>query len=123
MSVNVSARQLLDAGFIGDVARTLAECQLDPGRLVLEITESVMMRDAKASLDALQQLKELGVRLSIDDFGTGYSSLSYLRQFPFDVLKIDRSFLTAAKRTLSVTVRPRYDRIERQSVHAVGPVR
>jgi diguanylate cyclase (GGDEF)-like protein/PAS domain S-box-containing protein len=94
MNVNVSARQLLDAEFIGDVARTLAEYELDPASLVLEITESVMMRDATASLSALQLLKGLGVRLAIDDFGTGYSSLSYLRQFPFDILKIDRSFLS-----------------------------
>lgn len=95
MSVNVSARQLLDADFAGDVARILTGCKMDASSLVLEITESVMMRDAAASLVVLRKLKEIGVRLAIDDFGTGYSSLSYVRQFPFDILKIDRSFLTA----------------------------
>ena len=64
-----------------------------PGRLILEITESVMMQDARSMIGRLQNLKDLGVRLAIDDFGTGYSSLSYLRQFPFDLLKIDKSFI------------------------------
>ena len=95
MNVNVSARQLLDADFVDDVSRALDQCGMEPGSLVLEIMESVIMRDAKGSLAVLRQIKELGVRLAIDDFGTGYSSLSYLRQFPFDVLKIDRSFITA----------------------------
>jgi diguanylate cyclase (GGDEF)-like protein/PAS domain S-box-containing protein len=95
MNVNVSARQLLYPGFVDDVARALRECPIERGSLVLEITESVMMRDTQASLAILRQLKDLGVRLAIDDFGTGYSSLGYLRQFPFDILKIDRSYLAA----------------------------
>lgn len=93
MNVNVSARQLLYPGFVNDVVRALRECPIEPGSLVLEITESVMMRDTQASLAILRELKGLGVRLAIDDFGTGYSSLGYLRQFPFDILKIDRSYL------------------------------
>ena len=93
MNVNVSARQLLYPGFVDDVARALKEWPIEPGSLVLEITESVMMRDTQASLAILRELKDLGVRLAMDDFGTGYSSLSYLRQFPFDTLKIDRSYL------------------------------
>ena len=95
MNVNVSARQLLYPGFVDDVAQALHAFRVEPGSLVLEITESVMMRDTTASLGVLRQLKELGVRLAIDDFGTGYSSLNYLRQFPFDILKIDRSYLAA----------------------------
>src|SRR6202044_3957338 len=66
---------------------------LDPGRLELEITESVMVHDFDAVLSILHALKKLGVRISMDDFGTGYSSLSYLRSFPFDKIKIDQSFI------------------------------
>jgi len=100
MNVNVSARQLLYPGFVDDVARALSESPIERGSLVLEITESVMMRDTDASIAILRRLKDLGVRLAIDDFGTGYSSLGYLRQFPFDILKIDRSYLaTGGERT------------------------
>jgi EAL domain-containing protein (putative c-di-GMP-specific phosphodiesterase class I) len=66
---------------------------LPPGRLELEITESVFLRDSEANLVLLGQLGQLGVRISMDDFGTGYSSLAYLRSFPFDKIKIDRSFI------------------------------
>lgn len=93
MSVNVSAKQLQDPGFVHDVAEALHESRLDPSRLILEITESVMMHDVPAMMGRLDELKALGVRLAIDDFGTGYSSLSYLREFPFDLLKIDKSFI------------------------------
>jgi EAL domain-containing protein (putative c-di-GMP-specific phosphodiesterase class I) len=93
MSINISVRQLRHLGFVADVAAVLAETGADPRGIVLEITESVMMGGSPAALDVLRQLKALGVRLAIDDFGTGYSSLSYLRQFPFDILKIDRSFI------------------------------
>jgi diguanylate cyclase (GGDEF)-like protein/PAS domain S-box-containing protein len=93
LAVNVSGRQLKDAGLIETVRRALTESGLRPDRLVLEMTESVLMENVEETLRALRGLKDLGVRLSVDDFGTGYSSLSYLRQFPVDVLKIDRSFV------------------------------
>jgi diguanylate cyclase (GGDEF)-like protein len=94
MAVNVSARQLDDDSLIEDVRRTLEDSGLDPGALTLEVTETTLMRDADATATRLVQLKQLGVLIAIDDFGTGYSSLAYLRQFPADVLKIDRSFVS-----------------------------
>lgn len=93
ISVNVSATQLQQATFVSEVAGILRETGLDPNRLVLEVTESTMMQDPAWTANALTQLKGLGVRIAIDDFGTGYSSLSSLRQFPFDILKIDKSFI------------------------------
>jgi diguanylate cyclase (GGDEF)-like protein len=94
MSVNVSARQLERDDLVDDVRHALDESGLDPGSLVLEITETTLMRDASATQRHLEALKEVGVRLAIDDFGTGYSSMAYLRQFPVDVIKIDRSFIS-----------------------------
>ena len=93
VAVNVSGRQLDAAGFVDDVRGVLAATGLPGHALTLEITESVIMRDADAVLGRLRALKALGVLLAIDDFGTGYSSLSYLQQFPVDVLKIDKSFV------------------------------
>ncbi len=93
MNVNVSARQLQDPAFIGDVATVLSRTGIKPSRLVLEITETVVMQNTRAMLETLCALKALGVRLAIDDFGTGYSSLSYLQQFPVDILKIDKAFV------------------------------
>ncbi|MFN8162332.1 MAG: EAL domain-containing protein [Solirubrobacterales bacterium] len=93
MSVNVSGVQLNRDGLIDDVRNALAESGLDPTTLTLEITETVLMRDAEASAKRLTALKDLGIRIAIDDFGTGYSSLAYLHQFPVDALKIDRSFI------------------------------
>jgi EAL domain-containing protein (putative c-di-GMP-specific phosphodiesterase class I) len=93
ISVNVSVKQLQHPTFVADVAEVLRASGIDPRTLVLEITESVMMQDVTATMALLRKLKGLGVRLAIDDFGTGYSSLSYLRQFPFDLLKIDKSFI------------------------------
>ena len=92
VSVNVSALQF-NQTFIGRVAEVLKETALKPSRLELELTEGIMMDDTQGTINALNQLKELGVSLSIDDFGTGYSSLSYLSRFPLDELKIDRSFV------------------------------
>ena len=94
VSVNVSALQLESDDFYDDVRRALRETGLDPRALTLEITESALMRDAQKAVERLSALKTLGIALAIDDFGTGYSSLSYLRQFPIDVLKIDRSFVS-----------------------------
>jgi diguanylate cyclase (GGDEF)-like protein len=94
MSVNVSSRQLEHEEFIAEVHDALTDSGLAPEALTLEITETVLMRDAHAAASRLQALKALGVRIAIDDFGTGYSSLAYLRQFPVDALKIDRSFVS-----------------------------
>jgi diguanylate cyclase (GGDEF)-like protein/PAS domain S-box-containing protein len=93
MTVNLSARQLQRPEIVDEVAAALAASGLAPEDLVLEITESVLMRDIDLTIERLQRLKDLGVRLAIDDFGTGYSSLNYLRQFPVDIIKIDRSFV------------------------------
>jgi diguanylate cyclase (GGDEF)-like protein/PAS domain S-box-containing protein len=94
VAVNLSARQLVDTGTLATVADALADTGLDPSRLVLEVTESVLMGDVELSLMTLEGLKALGVRLAIDDFGTGYSSLSYLQRLPVDILKIDRAFVS-----------------------------
>ncbi|USX11581.1 EAL domain-containing protein [Oxalobacteraceae bacterium OTU3CAMAD1] len=94
VSINVSARQLLDPAFIGLVERALADNGLAPGRLELELTERVLISDGAQVRGALGRLRELGVSISLDDFGTGYSSLSYLTQFRIDTLKIDRAFVT-----------------------------
>jgi diguanylate cyclase (GGDEF)-like protein/PAS domain S-box-containing protein len=93
MSVNLSVKQLQHSDIVSDVRDALAEAQLDPEHLTLEITETVVMADTDLAVSRLQELKALGVRLAMDDFGTGYSSLSYLSRFPVDVLKMDRSFL------------------------------
>jgi Amt family ammonium transporter len=91
--VNLSARQLTAANLPRLVQGVLDQSLIDPHRLCLEVTESVLMDDAASSVTVLAGLKDLGVELAIDDFGTGYSSLAYLRRFPVDVLKIDRSFV------------------------------
>jgi diguanylate cyclase (GGDEF)-like protein/PAS domain S-box-containing protein len=93
MSVNLSAQQLEDPHLVSDVQVALSRAGLEPGRLVLEITETALMHDMQAALARLNALRALGIRLSVDDFGTGYSSLSYLRQFPIDTVKIDKSFI------------------------------
>ncbi|HXW58107.1 MAG TPA: EAL domain-containing protein [Solirubrobacteraceae bacterium] len=98
MSVNVSARQLDSDQLIVEVKRALVTTDLEPGALVLEITETALMRDARETVRRLEAIKSLGVRIAIDDFGTGYSSLAHLRQFPVDALKIDRSFITGVTR-------------------------
>ena len=94
VAVNLSPRQFNQPELSSRVAEILAEIGLAPSSLELELTESMMVKDAPSAIATLQQLKNLGVSISIDDFGTGYSSLSYLTQYPFDVLKIDRCFIS-----------------------------
>ncbi len=86
-------KQFQHADLGEDVAKNLRETGLDPGTLLLEITESVLMEDAPRNIATLEKLRSLGVKLAIDDFGTGYSSLSYLKRFPVDCLKIDQSLI------------------------------
>ena len=93
LAVNVSIRQLREHEFVEQVRRVLAETGLPPEQLELELTESFLMGDVDAALSFMQELRDMGVKLSIDDFGTGYSSLSYLHSFPLNRLKIDRSFI------------------------------
>jgi diguanylate cyclase (GGDEF)-like protein len=93
IGVNLSARQLQDPDLVSLVSRVLKDSGLDARSLKFEITESVVMQDAPATLATLHALRDLGIRLAIDDFGTGYSSLGYLKRFPIDTLKIDRSFV------------------------------
>jgi diguanylate cyclase (GGDEF)-like protein/PAS domain S-box-containing protein len=93
VSVNISGRHLQHGNLIQDVQRAVRMSELEPGNLVIELTESTIMHNTDVNLERLQRLKALGVRLAIDDFGTGYSSLSYLHRFPIDILKIDRSFV------------------------------
>ncbi len=93
MSVNVSVRQLQEPDFVDDVSSALKAANLEPSRLTLEITETVLIRDIEQSLARLEELHALGVKIAVDDFGTGYASLGYLARFPIDILKIDRSFI------------------------------
>jgi diguanylate cyclase (GGDEF)-like protein len=94
ISVNLSPAQFVHAGIVNTVADVLRQTGLPPSRLELEITEGTVMEDSKNALTILTSLKALGVKIAMDDFGTGYSSLSYLRKFPFDKIKIDRSFIS-----------------------------
>ena len=93
MSVNISVRQFSDPQLLGTILDALAETALDPTLLKLEITESVLLSDPQAALEVLTAARAIGIQICLDDFGTGYSSLSYLLDFPFDVVKIDRSFV------------------------------
>jgi EAL domain-containing protein (putative c-di-GMP-specific phosphodiesterase class I) len=95
--VNLSARQLQQTDLAEFVAATLARAGLDARCLVIEITESLLLKDTEVTLTRLHELKQLGIRLAIDDFGTGYSSLAYLRRFPVDIIKIDKSFVAGTE--------------------------
>ncbi|MFO0954664.1 MAG: EAL domain-containing protein, partial [Isosphaeraceae bacterium] len=93
LSVNLSCKQFGQPDLIDKLDQVIEETGIDPSCLKIEVTESMIMSQPEAAADKLRQMKERGVSLSMDDFGTGYSSLSYLHKFPFNVLKIDRSFV------------------------------
>ena len=93
MAINLASPSFRQADLVARVAATLRRYQVPPAELCLEATESILMRDADVTMVTLNELRDLGVKLSVDDFGTGYSSLSYLRRFPLNQLKIDRSFV------------------------------
>jgi len=94
MAVNLSAKQFAQPDLVRQLARALEEYELDPRRLKLEITETLVMQNPESVVHKLRSLREMGIKVSIDDFGTGYSSLSYLRRFPINTLKVDRSFVS-----------------------------
>jgi diguanylate cyclase (GGDEF)-like protein len=94
VSVNVSAHQLMAPGFVDTVESVLESTSTDPRLLILEVTESVFVRDGERAMFVLNDLKDLGIKLALDDFGTGYSSLGYLKKFPVDIVKIDRTFVS-----------------------------
>ncbi len=93
IAVNVSPAQFASKDFVPSIVRALASTGLPARRLELEVTESILLQDSESNLSILHRLRGLGVRVAMDDFGTGYSSLSYLRRFPFDKIKLDRSFV------------------------------
>ena len=93
VAVNLSPLQFKEPDLVEIVAHALQASGLSPDRLELEITETVLLKNTELTLQTLRRLRGLGVRISLDDFGTGYSSISYLRTFPFDTIKIDRSFI------------------------------
>jgi EAL domain-containing protein (putative c-di-GMP-specific phosphodiesterase class I) len=94
VAVNVSARSLIDRSLPDDIAELLHRHGVAPNMLTIELTESSVMTDPKRTIELLNRLHDMGVRLSVDDFGTGYSSLSYLKRLPVDEVKIDRGFVT-----------------------------
>jgi EAL domain-containing protein (putative c-di-GMP-specific phosphodiesterase class I) len=105
VSVNISPAQFRNPGLVQAVIMALADSGLPARRLELEITETVLLEDSEATLSTLHRLRDLGVKIAMDDFGTGYSSLSYLQSFPFDRIKIDRSFvkdITSASGSLNI---------------------
>jgi diguanylate cyclase len=105
MSANVSARQLRDVDNVDTMISTIRRTGIDPGALKIEITEGLVLDDPEAAIAAFTRFKALGAKIALDDFGTGYSSLSYLHRFPFDTLKIDRSFvMSLLKSKHSMTV-------------------
>src|SRR5574343_1751486 len=93
LAVNVSARQFRQPDFVMQVGDALARHEVDSGRLKLELTESLLLEKVEDVVEKMQALRGMGVRFSLDDFGTGYASLSYLKRFPFEQLKVDRSFI------------------------------
>jgi EAL domain-containing protein (putative c-di-GMP-specific phosphodiesterase class I) len=93
VAVNLSPRQLTDDNLPKSIASILKDCGMEPAWLELEITESMIMHDVGKTMQKLNALGKMGIRIAIDDFGTGHSSLAYLKRFPIDTLKIDRSFI------------------------------
>lgn len=93
VAVNISARQLQEENLVKVVSQLLREAELDPSLLQLEITEGAVMNHLEATVQRLDELRQMGIQIAVDDFGTGYSSLSYLKRFPIDAVKIDRSFV------------------------------
>ncbi|MDQ4120231.1 MAG: EAL domain-containing protein [Acidobacteriota bacterium] len=93
MSINLSAKQFAQKDLVEEIRKVIEDAKIEPDCIRLEVTETIVMENAHMASEILKQLKSIGVQLSIDDFGTGYSSLSYLHRFPFDILKIDRSFV------------------------------
>src|SRR5262249_37020147 len=104
VAINLSPLQVRDRTFVDLVTSVLKETRIAPTRVVLEITESVLIDDPEAAKARLEELRRLGVRLALDDFGSGYSSLTYLQRLPFDKLKIDRAFVTALDRSANAGV-------------------
>lgn len=94
VAINLSPSQMRSASLVSTIVNALAQSGVNPSRLELEITESILMQDSEANIRTLHILRNLGIRVSLDDFGTGYSSLNYLRSFPFDKIKIDRCFVS-----------------------------
>jgi len=94
VAINISGRHLQQGNLVEDVRNALEISGLEPGSLVIELTESTIMQNTEVNLERFRELKALGVRLAIDDFGMGYSSLSYLHRFPIDIMKIDRAFVS-----------------------------
>ena len=99
VAINISGRHLQQGNLVDDVRAALEHSGLEPGNLVIELTESTIMQNTEVNLERFRELKALGVRLAIDDFGVGYSSLSYLHRFPIDILKIDRAFVSRMTET------------------------
>jgi EAL domain-containing protein (putative c-di-GMP-specific phosphodiesterase class I) len=99
VAINVSGRQLEHTDLVEEVRAATTKYGLDPGIIVLEITESVLMQNVVLAIEQLTRLKALGVRIALDDFGTGYSSLSHVHRFPIDILKIDRSFIESINKS------------------------
>ncbi len=94
VSINLSPAQMRSPALISTVVNAIAANGVDPARICMEITETVLMQDSEANIDTLHKLREIGVQIALDDFGTGYSSLNYLRSFPFSKIKIDRCFVS-----------------------------
>jgi diguanylate cyclase (GGDEF)-like protein len=104
VSVNLSAAQFTNGDIVEDIRTALSRAGLRPERLVVEMTESLLLTESMSTLDTMNRLKAIGIKIAMDDFGTGYSSLSYLRKYPFDRIKIDRAFLNSGRTDQSAAI-------------------